>query len=176
MKIVLASALFPPDIAPPAPYVKELISRLSTRYSVEAVVYGRLPERVPGVLITGVDKRRPALLRLVSFFNALRRASKGADAIYVENGASVELPALLLSLAGYPIVLHLGDAGALARGGIGSTIHRILARRARYVIDSLPKDKPEILPLSPRPEKELQEWERSWQEHIGALEHTFHAR
>src|SRR3989344_9051256 len=41
MKIVLATALYPPDIAPPAPYVKELATRLAANHEVTIVTYGR---------------------------------------------------------------------------------------------------------------------------------------
>src|SRR5438105_15127744 len=96
MKIVLASPLYPPDIAQPAPYIKELAMRLRARHSVALVVYGELPEKVDGVKIVSVSKRLPLIIRLIKFMFALARACADADVIYAENGASIELPLALV--------------------------------------------------------------------------------
>lgn len=167
MNIVLASALFPPDIAPPAPYVKELAARLAPRHTVTAVVYGRLPEQVAGARIIAVSKRRPLPLRLVSFTFALWRAARGADILYMENGASVELPALIVSwLTRTPVVVHFGDRAAKKYA-----YQNMLLRRARGTVADSPMERPEILPFAPRPD--MAAYERSWQEHLALLEKIF---
>lgn len=169
MKIVLASALFPPDIAAPAPYVKELAKRLGQKHSVTTVVYGHLPEQVVGVPIVAVDKRRPLPLRLVAFTFALWRAVRHADVLYIENGASVELPALIVSsITRTPILMHLGDSTAKKY-----FYHKALLRRIVGTIKESPLPRPEILPLEPRPETALAAYEASWQEHLTALEKIF---
>lgn len=172
MKIVLSSALYPPDVAPSATYIKELARRLAFAHDVTAVVYGYLPEEVPGARIVAVDKRRALPLRVIAYFLALSRAARGADALFVENGASVELPALLLTFLGRSVLLHIGDTAAAAQGGIAGAIHYALTRRAR-VIRNTPPQKPEILPFSARPDTEIEAWEREWQNHVQELEQAF---
>ena len=116
MKIVLATPLYPPEIAEPAPYVKELAKRLSGRHAVTIVAYTRLPEKVSGVSIIVVDKHKPLFIRLVVYFFTLLRAAWHADIVYAMNGASVELPAALVALVTRrPFVFHIGDSVAHER-------------------------------------------------------------
>lgn len=177
MRIVLATPLYPPEIAEPAPYIKELAKRLAESHDVVIVAYTRLPEKVPGVKIIAIDKRRPLLLRLFAYFRALRRAAKRADVIYAENGAAIELPAGLVSLFGKrPLILHIGDPAAheRARTNFGlRSIERFVRSRAREIIADSPLPKPEILPLEPSPVDELAAFERSWSAHLEKLEEIF---
>lgn len=175
MKILLATPLYPPDIAPPAPYIKELARKLSNNHEVVVLAYGRLPEKVPGVKIVTVDKRRPLFLRLIAYIFALLRAARSADLLYAENGPSVELPAALLTfILRTPLVLHIGDARAEARGGV---IARLARSRAKTVVTDIPNERPEILPFSPRPEAGLEAYESSWIKHLSLLENIFtHAK
>ncbi|TSC68923.1 MAG: hypothetical protein G01um101456_432 [Parcubacteria group bacterium Gr01-1014_56] len=179
MKIVLLSSLYPPDIAEPAPYIKELAKRLSTEYEVTVVAYSNFPEKVGGVHVVAVSKRRPLPIRLAVYFFALLRAARGADVLYAENGASVELPAAVVAwLTRTPLVLHLGDTAAHARArGILRGIERFAARRATRVLTEMPLSKPEILPFNSAPITEIQAYDRSWAEHMAELTGLFaHAR
>lgn len=174
MKIVLATPLYPPDIAEPAPYVKELARRLSKSHRVTVVAYGRLPERIPGVAIIAIDKRRPLPLRLLSFWSALRRAGRDADVVYAENGSSVELP--LIFTAGTPCILHIGDRRAHAhakRSFLRKIIEVAAFSRARNVRTNTPPAYPEIHPLEPEPIDALRKWEHAWELHIAELEILF---
>jgi hypothetical protein len=136
-------------------------------------VYGRLPEKVLGVKITAVDKRRILPLRLIAFTFSLWRVARSADFIFVENGASAELPALIVSLTGKKIILHIGDKIALNRGAVAHILHQTLLRHATHVITQSPPQKPEILPLAPRPESELGVWEDAWQTYLKELGNIF---
>lgn len=173
MKIVLASALFPPDIAAPAPYVKELARRLAQKHEVTAVIYGSFPEQVEGARILAVSKRRPLPLRLISFTLALWRAARRADILYIENGASVELPAILVKwFVRTPLVVHFGDPAAKKY-----FYQKLLLRRAAGTVIESPPERPEILPFAPRPEAALVAYEQSWGGHIRMLEEKFtHAK
>ncbi len=177
MRIVLATPLYPPEIAEPAPYVKELARRLSARHAVIVVAYARLPEQVPGVSVITVDKQKPLPVRLFAYFLALRKATKDADIVYAENGGSVELPAGLLSLLSErPVIMHIGDQTAHRRTR-ANVIRRYLEQfsfsRAKKVIDSAPAARPEILPFEPFPADKFTAYERSWDEHLRILEDAF---
>jgi hypothetical protein len=181
MKIVLSTPLYPPEIAPPAPYIKELAKRLAGRHEVTIVAYGRLPEQVPGVRIIAIDKRQPLVARLAAYTRALNRAAREADIIYAANGASFELPAILARLSlKTPLVIGIADPAARAHSAKSlplRLIERIAMRHAHAIIEDMPLARPEINPLLPHPTAELGEYEASWEEHVRMLEGTFnHAK
>jgi hypothetical protein len=175
MRILLLSPLYPPDIAPPAPYVKELLKRLGPEASL--LTYGRLPEPVEGVQITAVDKRRSLVPRLFAYTRTLMRRAKNADVLYAQNGASVELPLLLASLVRRtPVVFAISDASAHARAGksfLLRTLEKYVQARAKITIADFPPKRPIILPLEPRPEKELAEYDAAWNTHVAHLKEIF---
>lgn len=177
MNIVLATPLYPPDIAQPASYIKELARRLGKEHSVTIVTYGRLPEQVEKVRILAIDKRAPLPLRLARFTVALLRAARQADVVYAENGSSVELPVTLITLlTRCPLVMHLGDAAAHARAQrrpLLRFLERLAVRRARVVLAEMPPQRPEILPFRPPPTATLATYEQSWSTHLRELENTF---
>jgi len=177
MRIILATPLYPPDVAQPAPYVKEVAKRLGERHQVSVVAYGRLPEKVSGVHIIAVSKSRPLPLRLLAYTLALWRAARSADVIYAQNGASVELPVGLVALfTGRPLVMCLGDTSAHARADKNyylKIIERFAFSRARVTVTDMPFERPEILPFEPMPEAQLQAYEKAWDSHIESLEKTF---
>lgn len=179
MKVAIATPLYPPDIAEPAPYVKELAARLAREHEVTIVAYGRLPEPVPGVTLIAVPKDRPLAERLMAFTRALRTAARHADVVIVENGASVEVPAILVSLTGKtPLIFHLGDIAAhtVAEQNLGRhVIERIARAHARATVDDRPMARPEILPFESEPAAEQKLWEESWQRHLVLLTSYFHA-
>lgn len=162
MKVVIATPLYPPDIADPAPYVKELARRLSGKHEVTVVTYGHIPETVEGVRMITVDKRNPTMVRLFEFTKALRRAARDADVVYVQSGISAELPALFVA---HRKVFRATDT---PQGLLRSLIRALSLRTAKSVQNS-PPPKPEILPLEPYPGEELKKYEVAWQNHIAAL-------
>ncbi len=176
MRLVIATPLYPPDIAEPAPYVKELARRLSPIHEVTIVAYGSHPEQVGGVRIIAVDKHKPLPLRLIAFFFALAKASSRADVLLVENGASVELPAgILARLKRIHVVLHIGDAAAHERIKYNPTLARIesfLTARAHCVLEDKPLPHPEVLPFAPKPDQTA--YDASWESHLTALTSCFH--
>lgn len=110
MKIILATPLYPPDIAEPAPYVKELASRLCDKHDVTIVAYSSIPEEIPGVKIMAVSKRQPLLIRLVKYTYTLFKTSRGADIIYVQNGPSVDLSSIIVGhLRGIPVIIRFTE-------------------------------------------------------------------
>jgi hypothetical protein len=176
MRILLLSPLYPPDIAPPAPYTKELLKHLKD-HQTGLLTYGQMPEQVPGAHIEAIGKRQILPVRLWKYTVALAKEVKKVDVIYAQNGASVELPLLTVSLfASIPIVLCFGDTTAHAR----TTTHpllryleRLMQARASAVVIKLPPERPIILPLEPRPTEALTVYETAWSAHIKELENIF---
>ena len=150
MRILIGSPLYPPDLAQPAPYVKELAERLSRDHSVHLVVYGEIPEKIPKVIIDSVSKKKPLFQRIFSYTKILLEKARSADVLYIQNGASVELPTLLVSfVTKTPVFLGISDMSAYQKSQrtIFLKILLYLVRtRARGVIQKMPLAKPEILP------------------------------
>lgn len=173
----MATPLYPPDVAWPAPYTKELARRLSPAHQVTVVSYGEIPEKIEGVRLICVSKRIPRAWRLMRYTAALLRAARGADLIYAENGASVELPVTLVSfLSRTPILMHLGDQRAhkKAAGSIAlSNIEKAALSSAKKVVTDSPLERPEILPFKEHPINEFASFEASWQKHLEMLEDLF---
>jgi hypothetical protein len=176
MRLVLVSPLYPPDVAWPAPYVKELAKRLAKEHIVTIVTYGHLPEQVPDVKIIAIDKRRPLILRLIAYVVALWRATRNADLVYAQNGPSVELPLAIVNFfLQRPLVMQWGDTPAheyAQKHFSRRAIERAAFAHAKVITDA-PSAKPEILPLEPRPDAALAEWERSWNTHLQSLKKEF---
>jgi hypothetical protein len=171
MRILIATPLYPPEVAPAAAYAKELARRLSEQHQVMVLAYAHLPEALADVRMISIEKRQPRLARLRAFRRALVREARETDAIIAINGASVELP---LIVARGPFVLCIADAAAHAHAGL---LERAASARARAVIREIPPPKPEILPLEARPEAALAAWERVWSAHLETLVNTLnHAR
>lgn len=129
MKILILTPLFPPDTGDPSSYVKELARRLSSDHSVTVLLYGHLPEAVPGATLHAVDKRAPLPLRLIAFTVALLNELRGADRILVNNGPSTELPFLLVSpfIRAKTILLESDQlATTAATKGIYKLVHSYL--------------------------------------------------
>lgn len=168
MRILIATPLYPPEVAPAAAYAKELARRLAENHEVAVLAYVHLPETLPGVRVVTIEKRQPRLARLRSFRAALALEAARADAVVALNGASVELPLLFGTRA--PVIFCIADANAHARAGI---LERLARVRARAVVANVPSPKPEILPFADYPVNALAAWETAWQEHIAMLEKLF---
>ena len=177
MKILIATPLYPPDIAEPAPYVKEVAKRLAGSHEVTIVTYGRLPEKVRGARIVAIDKYRPLPIRLIAYTLALWRAARKADIIYAQNGASVELPAGLVALLSRrPLIFRIGDKVAhehAAKNSLLRSIERFAMRRARKIQEGAPKKRPVIFPFEETPKTEWDEYNKSWDVHLKELQNIF---
>lgn len=199
MKLLIATPLYPPDIAPLAVYVKELARRLGGHLDVTVIAYAQIPEKVPGVRIVPVVKNIPLPFRLAQFTKVLAREARKHDVLFVQNGASVELPASLVSfVCSTPMIVHLGDAVARASAEKRSVLKKIfnlvLSRATRVVYDEhiitptlddpkkviivpLPLQRPEILPFHEYPSDAMDAYEHSWDMHIQSLIEIFnHAK
>lgn len=175
MKIILATPLYPPDTEPIALYCKELAKRLAQEkhHQVTVVTYSKLPEQIPGVAIIAVDKNKPLFIRIALYTLKLWRASQKADILYIQNGASVELPTLITTMiTRTPFILFSTDKNVTKQAQKNHGHHMVnqaITRRARMVITEIPHEKPEIISFSPRPERELLEYKNSWTRHLQIL-------
>ncbi|HFC10640.1 MAG TPA: hypothetical protein ENJ75_00365 [Candidatus Kaiserbacteria bacterium] len=169
MRIVLATPLYPPEIAPVATYAKELARRLSLAgHKINVLAYTHLPEQLQNVNVTVVDKHKPRLVRLHAFRKALIQSARDTDAIIVINGISTELPLILTPLH-KKTIFCIADKKASSRLGI---IDWLATIRTDAVIKSTPEQKPEILPLETKPVDAINTWNASWNEHLEKIETT----
>jgi hypothetical protein len=177
MRIVVATPLYPPDIAGPAPYVKEFAKRVSPLHKITIVTYGHLPEQIPDVPIIVVSKRTPLFLRLPLYTATLWKQFRTADIVYVQNGASAELPASILAiLSRTPLIFHIQDQAAHERAQkafVLGLIERFTTRCARSIITTRPESRPEILPFVPPPTAAMKSYEESWERHLAELNLLF---
>jgi hypothetical protein len=177
MRIGIISPLFPPDIAIPAPYVKELAMRLAHVHDICVLTYNHIPETIPRVSISAVEKQQRLPLRLYRFTRALSRLAREVDVIIVQNGISTELPALLVSFfRSTPILLETSDPKAILqnkRSFLKRSIHKLLCKRAlscsetNVAIDALTK--PEVFSFLPYPTDAFNAYETAWEVHLLAL-------
>ncbi|QQR64901.1 hypothetical protein IPH92_05125 [Candidatus Kaiserbacteria bacterium] len=197
MRILLVTPLYPPDIAGPAPYVKELATRLDGAHTITILAYSHIPEIVSGVAIVTVEKRFPAPIRMSIFAWKLRTLLKETDVVYLQNGPSVEVPFTFVSLFSHiPSVLRLGDSVALTHAVHNRLFRMILIVAMRRVhllitpenippeIETLIQDpklsqkcicihnpdiRPEIHPFHEYPQSAFLAYEASWEKHITSL-------
>jgi UDP-N-acetylglucosamine:LPS N-acetylglucosamine transferase len=193
MRILLVTPLYPPDIKEPAPYVKELATRMRHSAEVTILTYGHIPEAINGVRIFSVEKSAPLPLRLIHFTRALIRTMRDVDVVYVENGPSVELPFLIATFFHRPrLVLHMHDIVPLEHGK-RNTVLALLTRVICSRVDSVachkdtapyapstsrtlvhPNGRPEILPFKDKDERAFTSYEDSWRVHMDELSTLFH--
>ena len=200
MKILIATPLYPPDIAEPAPYVKELASRLKDEHSVTILAYNHIPEEIPGVRIVVVEKNRPLVFRLFHYIYSLYKEAKVSECVYVQNGPSTEFPLVLVApFVHTPFVLRLGDETALSyasRGKFHAMLlrwalrfsHCVITHRESSAYNSLltsnkmrkniqdlkrPHPRPEILPFKEFPKDAMEAYEASWKAHVREIVHIF---
>mgnify|MGYP001582306293 CR=1 FL=1 len=108
MKIILATAIYPPAIGGPAEYVKNLAGKLTERgLDVAVVAYG---EKQAGKENFKVEFVAPkSFFRHIFYFLKLFFISRGADIIYAFDPLAAGLPAYLTAkLRGIKFVMRVG--------------------------------------------------------------------
>lgn len=176
MRLTVVTPLFPPDVHAVATYHKELVTRLAEHCTVHVLLYGHLPEDVPKVHFTTVDKRKGKVHRLIKMFQQIFATRHTTDCYLITNGPSTELPALLVSFfTRTPLVLLYSDNNQTSRTGTWVTklIHTWLQRRVQStltVAGSLASlTKPEIHPLITSTPTALADYEQAWSIHLANL-------
>lgn len=167
MRIVIATPLYPPDVADPAPYVKELAMRLSERHDVTVVTYGRIPEAIEGVTILTTDKRLPTLLRLASFTQNLLKALRGSDALYLQSGISAEIPTVIArAIKPVPIWVRITTP---AKGTLRGAVRSLMMRESREIRAGDALVRPEVHPFEEFPSEAFATYEAEWKKHLSDL-------
>ncbi len=191
MKILILSPLYPPDIADPAPYIKELGKRLRDRHSVTILTYGNIPEKVEGVRIIATSKFKPLFIRIALCILKAVYLAFPADIIIVQNGASMELPGLLASIITQtPMILKIDDMLGHSRSSdkflytmiqrwtICSSVTVITTSENLQIakILNIPRvdKKPIISIFEPVSQNEITQYELSWNDHLKKLETLMH--
>ena len=178
MRIALVSTLFPPDVDETAQYTKELAGRLTAADQVTLLVYGFLPESIANASIIAVDKRRNLPLRLGQMWYQLMKAARVHDILIIENGPSIELPALLTTfLSRTPIIFLVSDARAQEqskRHPLFSFLYQSLQKRSKRTFNiaaTLPSlERPLVHPLHPYPTTAMESYEQAWATHTTELQ------
>ncbi len=111
MKIIIATPLYEPEIAEPAPYVKKLAENLKNNHKITILAYTNNKEEIPGTKLVAIQKNQPIILRLIKYTLELNKASRDASVIYVPNGIASSLPAIIVSiLSKKPVIIKFtGD-------------------------------------------------------------------
>jgi hypothetical protein len=176
MRITVITPLFPPDIGAPAPYVKTLLQKLNS-HQVHAIIYGHLPESVPNITYTTIDKRSSKFVVLLKAIWEIYHAGKNCDLIIINNGLSTELPTWLVSyFIRTPILLCLSDqlAKQASEFGLYKQVHQLLKNRITGTIE-LPTDEKLFLPIEKLPfasiDDEMNVQQNTWWiEHVAKIE------
>ena len=174
MRLTIISPLFPPDTAPSAVYAKILLNKLmNTNATVNGIVYGQLPESVPGVSITPVPKRHHVGWRLFHMVQAIRTKTATTDFFLLGNGPSVEVPFLISRLlTRAPYIFIINDEQAAKASGASLWKNKVLHYLKQNALgtleiggDILNYYPPEIHPLLPHPDKAIKKWNTTWETH-----------
>lgn len=99
--------MYPPELAEPAPYVKELARGLSKNHKVSVVAYASTSEYTPHVNLFATSKHLPLPLRFIAYTYSLYHASKNSDIIFTQATPTVSIPSILVGkLLGIPVVVR----------------------------------------------------------------------
>jgi len=130
MRILLATPLYPPEIAEPAPYAKELATRLSASHDVTVVTYANAVEPAKGVVCVMVGKQKRLPIRLACFVGALWKSATEKDVLIAESAVASSLPAFVVSaLRKIPFVVHVREDEVFERA-----VHARIAASSRRAL------------------------------------------
>lgn len=116
MKIIVATPLYPPEIARIAVYSRQVARRLKINNQVSVLAYGHKIDPKDDLAVLVVDKTQPLFVRLLKYSWALFKLSKTHDIIYVQNAVAAGLPAVLVKyFTGKPVVVNFLEDEAWKR-------------------------------------------------------------
>ncbi|PLX24912.1 hypothetical protein C0580_03755 [Candidatus Parcubacteria bacterium] len=116
MKIVVATALYPPEIENLSTYSQDIASFLAEKHQVKVLAYANEVEESSGFQIHTISKKQPLWLRLIKYTIKLFSLSRKADIIYVQNSVAVGLPAIIVKiLSGKNVIINFSEDEAWKR-------------------------------------------------------------
>lgn len=116
MKILLATALYPPEIDEVSAYSQIVAEQLAAKNEVTVLAYASHWEKSSKAKIVVVNKKRPLFVRLLAFTWRLFSLSGKADVIYVQNSVAVSLPAIIAALfSRKPVIINFIEDEAWKR-------------------------------------------------------------
>ncbi len=200
MRILIATPLYPPDIAEPAPYVKELATRMKDTHDVSILAYNHIPEHIKDVRIIAIPKYAILPIRLIRYTFTLWKEARKVDCVYVQNGPSTEFSFIFVAhITRARFIFRLGDEASLAQALI-HTLRRTLLSLAIRTADTVvthrdtslcttkiekafssrmtidcprPPQRPEVLPFRDYPSEAFRVYENSWTKHVADVENIF---
>lgn len=172
MRILIVSALFPPDVAQPASYVKTLAHELSERHDVTVITYGVIPETIAGVEIITVPKDLPLHRRLWAMFKALRLTVPKNDVVLVNNAPSVEIPAWFASWRTSSYWHLINSDTKICYTGWRKWLRLMTKSKLHTLVLTLPLTRPEQHPFRPPSEEMWTKYTESWDRHLTQLENS----
>jgi glycosyltransferase involved in cell wall biosynthesis len=111
MKILISTPLFPPEVAYPANFSKNLARHLSLcGYDVVLTTFSNHPEQIQGVTIYHVKKSQHLLLRMFKFYFVLIKNMWGRDLVILKQaGFSSFVTLLVAKTFGVKTILKLKE-------------------------------------------------------------------
>ena len=116
MKILLATASYPPEKGGQITYIKKLCKKMADIHELTVVTYALVGYKdiqtpSPNVKVLPIDKRRPIYIRLIKFFFAILKTSKNVELICTQNTLACGLAVVLVSMiTGIPFAVRfVGD-------------------------------------------------------------------
>jgi len=107
MKILIATPVYPPEIASIASYTKRIAENLCCNNNITIVAYSNNPEKIPGVRLVSVNKNSPLLIRLLKYTITLWKESSKSNVVYAQNAVVAGLPAIIVGkLRKIPVVIR----------------------------------------------------------------------
>lgn len=110
-KVVIATPIFPPEIAEPAFYIKKISKPLSEKYKISIVAFSNFPKTIPDTKIIPINKNKIFIFRFSNYIKELYKESKNAEVIYSQNAVASGLPSVIVGyLLKIPVIIRfIGD-------------------------------------------------------------------
>lgn len=111
MKILITSAIWPPEIGGPATYAEELVQRLKNQHDIKVAVFADGPEKIEGIELVSVSKKSPLLIRQIRYLKTILTLTRKADLTYAQNAMAAGVPSVIASkLSHKPLIIKfVGD-------------------------------------------------------------------
>jgi len=116
MKIIVTTPLYPPEIAEPGPYTKEVSSKLKDKLELVVLTYANFTDNDQSPKIISVPKNLSTPIRLLKYFLKLLQISKNTELIYSQSGVAASFSSVLAGLINKkPVIFRYSEDEAWER-------------------------------------------------------------